>query len=135
LDWSGFIEGRVKGFHFSEDCKTVEITIRDRRKDEYSIILKGVKEFLGEGLRAQNIVDRINIRDSRSARTEYLDAISTLVRGKHETANDDKFATLIEDAVSLIEKSEAILFELEPVYGVYLIALAESVAVEQLPKS
>lgn len=133
MDWSGFIEGRVGGFHFSEDSKTVEIVIRDQRKDEYLIVLRGVKRFLGVELREQNIVDCINVWDSKSARTNILDAISTLVRGKLEAANDDKFTTIIEDIVSLIAESEAVLFELEPIYGAYLVALVESVTVEQSP--
>jgi hypothetical protein len=128
MDWSNFIEGYVTGINVAEQEKCINVSLRDKSGRNFTLTLSGVDRFFAHEMRDRNIIDRVNIWDKGSKEDEFRETLTVLITGKMDGDFDKNFLPLIDSEIAAIHQGEKILLEIEPVFGVYIIALCKGIA-------
>lgn len=129
--WSEFVEGRLAGVILRDQDNAVDIYISNRLRQKYTLTARGLKELRVWEMRHKNIIDRISLWDASSPETEYKERLAFLIYGAQEEKNKgapESMAALAE-AIESIRAGNAVLVEMEPVYGALILILAESVVI------
>lgn len=124
LDFNKFVEGHLTGVTVSQTEKRVVLLLQDSTGKNWALTATDVSEFMILQMSMQNIIDRISVWDASSSDIEYRRKIFSLMYGKFAEEKDDLNLPLINRVIETIRCGDAILVELEPVYGALVLMLA-----------
>ena len=127
LDFSKFVEGHLVGVKVYQAEKRVVLSLKEATGKSWILTATDVSEFMILQMCMQNIIDRISIWDASSEEEDYRNKIFSLIHGKFEGEKDDFSSPLINQTIEAIRRGEAMLVELEPVYGALVLILAKEV--------
>lgn len=130
LGISDCVEAHILELRAPENAKKISIVLRLIAGPTAVLRADGVDRFLANEFREQNIIDRITVWDMRSDKDELHHRLAELIGNDKEPA--DIFQSLIVSEAALILKGQKILVEIEPVYGVWILMLAENISLEVL---
>ena len=104
--FSDCVEANIIGIHVADDAKTISISIRRKIGRTFTLKAEGVDRFVAN---------------------EFRELLAELVSGKYQQDSDPVFDSLIDQEIAAIARGEKILVEIEPVYGVWVVILAQRV--------
>lgn len=116
-DLNKFVEGYLTGVNVFKQEKKIILSLQEATGTRWALTASDVSEFMVLQMRMQNIIDRISIWDISSNDFDYRSKLFSLINGKFAEENDDLNAPVITQFVESIRRGDAVLIELEPVYG------------------
>lgn len=134
--WDELVESTIESIHTDSKNKRVYIQLTcvweggGRRR----LSAVGVDDFFANEMRLSNVVEQVKIFDSTCnevSDAELADRLFFLMRGKELTPPDLEWSQLL-NKMSRIRSGELVLLEVEPIYGVSVLILAEEVWIESI---
>lgn len=128
LDFSKFVEGHLIGVKVYQAEKRAALCLREATGKSWVLTATDVFEFMILQMCMQNIIDRISLWDSSSDEVDYRGKLFSLIHGKFVEEKDNLHSPLIDQKIEMIRRGDAVLVELEPVYGALVLILARKVS-------
>ena len=129
-DFSDCVEAHIVGMQVTNDAKMMSISIRSTAGKSFTLKVEGVDRFVANEFRERNIIDRISVWNDKNQPEDFRKLLAVLVAGTYQLDIDPVFDALIDQEIAAIARCEKILVEIEPVYGVWAIMLAQRVLLE-----
>ena len=130
-DWNKFVEGHLIGIKVYQADKVAVLSLQEPAGKGWLLTATEVSEFMVLQMRMQNIIDRISIWNATSNDIDYRSKLYSLIHGKSVEGKDDLNSPVINKAVETIQRGDAVLIELEPVYGALVLILAKEVSLTE----
>ncbi|MES2740068.1 MAG: hypothetical protein V4754_03850 [Pseudomonadota bacterium] len=130
LDFNKFVEGHLTGIKVYQEENRAELFLQETTGRKWVLNATDVSELMILQMRMQNIIFRIVIWDLNSNEEEYKGKIFSLIHGKFETGKDHLSSPVINAKIDMIRRGEAVLLELEPVYGALVLIIAKQVLLD-----
>lgn len=131
LDFNKFVEGHLTGIKVYQTEKRAVLFLQEPAGRSWVLTATDVSEFMILQMRMQNIIDRISFWDASSNDVDYRSKLFSLMYGKFVEEKDDLNLPLINQAIETIRRGDAVLVELEPVYGALVLILARGVSLAE----
>lgn len=133
MDWDSLVEARLDAIRVDNARKEIRIdlTCPWEGNKPIQIVGIGVDDFCATGMRLSNIVDRVTQYGSEDVKHHSLEVarrLFVLMRGDDPTPSDLEWPSLRE-RLTAIESGALVLLEMEPVYGVTVLILAEAFSI------
>lgn len=135
LDFSKFVEGHLTGLMVYQTEKRATLFLQEATGKNWVLTATDVSEFITLQMRMQNIIDRISIWDASNDEVDYRGKIFPLIHGKFVEEKDDLNSPVINQTIETIRRGDAVLVELEPVYGALVLILAREVSLDEGPQA
>lgn len=115
---------------------SVLIRISDHEKKRWELTASGVRYFVLNGMCLQNIIERVGICDASNVDAEFeatREKIFFLLQGRYPEAKDELvLKDVIGKIFQSIRASQCLLLEIKPVYGAYVLLIADQVSLHQV---
>lgn len=134
-DWNKFVEGHLIGIKVYQTDKVVVLSLQEPAGKGWMLTATEVSEFMVLQMRMQNIIDRVSFWNTTSNDIDYRSKLYSLIHGKYVEGKDDLNSPVITKAVETIRRGDAVLIELEPVYGAHVLILAKEASLTESTES
>lgn len=125
-NWEDFVEARIVGIEVRHDRQTAKIVTEGLNCRYSSINLQGVERILVNEFRETNVIESATLWAANlSPLTEKL---AFLISNSDDLSRQADFKEAIEEVKSKIEAGTLVFFEIEPIYGAWIMALVRDVA-------
>jgi hypothetical protein len=125
--FSDCVEAHITGIQVGEDAKTISISIRPTAGKSFMLKVEGIDRCIANEFRERNIIDRVSVWNNKNQPEDIRELLAVLVAGTYQLDIDPVFDALIDQEIAAIARGEKILVEIEPVYGVWAVILAQRV--------
>ena len=129
IDCGNLVEGYLTGIKVHQKEKKANLFLQETTGQNWVLTAIDVSELMVLQMCMQNIIDRISFWSSSNNDSDYRSKIFSLVCGKFAEEGDDLYLPSINKAVEMIQRGDALLIELEPVYGALVLILARDMSI------
>lgn len=134
MNFDALIECKINGISVVEkmDGQSVLVSIEDNDRNAWILTASAVGDLIVEEMRLQNIIEQISMFEGPAVDNEDARRkIFFLLRGKYPESKIDLVWGGVEKVVADISVGNCFLLEIEPVYGAYVLMIAQSISLER----